>query len=289
LSFTYSSDSFRGYERSIWAHFLAKRFGREIVREIWTGIRAEPFLQSAQAVFAQHGTDWNTEFATFTYWNYFTADRADAVHYYPEGSHYPRFLPNFSADFSGATTTISAGAYPLSSAMYEFHLAQDTVTVIAANTDVEAAISLDNSPRSYEVDLSRGMLPIPHVALSNGYNVGTVAADPSKWHSFYLLSSTRSDIAKVRLQPSPNPFRMAQASELMLPLSGTSSSSASVYFLTNSLTLAYSGVFQVKNQFGNQFISVPSSAIQSHLNSGVYFVVAKVAGSEFRWKVAIVR
>ena len=75
----------------------------------------------------------------------------------------------------------------------------------------------------------------------------------------------------------------------MLPLSGMNSSSASVYFLTSSLMLAYSGEFPVKDQYGNQFISVPSSAIQSRLNSGVYFVIAKVGGNEFRWKVAIIR
>ncbi len=290
LSFTYySTASFAGYERSIWGHFLAKRFGRYIMREIWAGILTAPFLQSARAVFSRHGTDWNTEFALFTYWNYFTGDRADTVHFYPEGNHYPRFLPNLTADFTGATTRISAGAYPLSSAMYEFRFAQDTVTAIAANTDVDAILSQDNSPRSFEVDLSRGILSSPHVALANGFNVGTSAADLSKWHSFYVLSSTQSDIQKLQLQASPNPFRMTQASELMLPLYGINSTSAKVYFLSSSLTLAYSGDFAIKNQFGNQFIAIPSGALQSRLNSGVYFVIAKVDGSEFRWKVAIIR
>ncbi len=289
LSFTFYGPGYLGYERSLFAHYLSRRYGRDIMRQIWTGIRLAPFLRSAQAVFSQHASDWNLEFATFSYWNYFTADRADTRSFYPEGDHYPRFLPNFSVDFSGATATISSGGYPLSTAMYEFHVPGDSVTVISANTDLDAAVAGDNNPRSFEATLSRGILTIPHVSLADGYNVGTSAADMNAWRSFYLLSSTKTDIEKVRLQASPNPFRLAQASELMLPLSGIASTSASVYFLTSSLMIAYSGDFPIRNQFGNQFVSIPSSAIRSQLNSGVYFIVAKVAGNEYRWKVAIVR
>jgi hypothetical protein len=294
LPFTYyNKSSFAGYERCIWGHFLAKRYGRAIMKEIWTDIRVEPFLQSARDVFAAYGTSWNTEFALFTYWNYFTGDRADTVRFYPEGNHYPRFTPNFSTDFSSSTnsTSVSAGAYPLSSAMFDFHLAseQDTLTAVVANTDIDAAMTGDNAVRQLKIDLSKGLLTDAHVSLANGYNIGISVADGNRWRTFYLLASTQTDIEKLRLQASPNPFRVGESSELSLPLATASDVHASVYFLTSSLTMAYSGEFSVKDQFGSKCIVVPSGQIRSHLSSGIYFVVARIDGSEYQWKVAIIQ
>jgi hypothetical protein len=294
LSFTYyNRASFAGYERCIFGHFLAKRYGRDIMREIWTGMRTEPFIESARDVFARHGTDWATEFSTFTYWNYFTADRADTVRFYPEGKYYPRFEPNFSTDFSSSTNTssISSGAYPLSSSMFEFHLLaqQDTVSAIVANTDVNAVLGGDGGVRQLEIDLTKGVLSIPHVSLADGYNAGISTIEPNQWRTFYTLASTKTDIPKLKLQASPNPFRITEASQLLLPLDGAPGSRASVYFLSSSLTLQYSAEFDVENQFGNQFIAVPSSEIRSRLSSGIYFVVAKIAGNEYTWKVAIIQ
>lgn len=294
LSFTYyNRASYAGYERCIFGHFLAKRYGRNIMREIWSGIRTEPFLLSARDVFARHGSDWNTEFSIFTYWNYYTGDRADTVRFYPEGNHYPRFEPNFSTDFSVSsnTSTIISGAYPLSTSMFEFHIlpAQDTVTVAVANTDVNAALAGDDATRSVQLELTKGILSIPHVSLANGYNAGISTADPNKWKTYYLLSTTQSDIAKLKLQASPNPFRPSDATELLLPLNGVQGTAANVYFLSSSLALEYSGTFAVKNQFGNQFITIPSSAVRSRLASGIYFIVARINDSEYTWKVAIIR
>jgi hypothetical protein len=294
LSFTYyNRSSYAGYERCIFGHFLAKRYGRDIMREIWAGMRTEPFLESARDVFALHGTDWATELSMFTYWNYFTADRADTVRFYPEGKYYPRFAPNFSTNFTSSTntSTISSGAYPLSSSMFEFHLLaeQDTVTAIVANTDVNAVLAGDGGVRQLEIDLTKGVLSIPSVSLADGYSAGIATTDPKQWRTFYALASTKNDIPKLKLQASPNPFRVSEASQLLLPVNGVGGSKASVYFLSGALTLQYSGEFGVQNQFGNQFIVVPSSEIRSRLSTGIYFVVAKIAGNEYTWKVAIIQ
>ncbi len=294
LSFTYyNASAYGGYERSIFGHFLAKRYGRTIMREIWEGMRMEPFLLSARDVFARHGSNWNAEFSLFTYWNYFTADRADTVKYYPEGNHYPRFDPNLTTDFSITTNTsaISSGGYPLSSGMYDFHLQQlqDTVTDIVANTDLNSALSGNNTVTSVVLELSKGVVSIPHVTLANGYNAGISTANPYDWRVFYMLSSTKADIAKLNLQPSPNPLRLSESAQLYLPLTGASATKASVYVLSSALTLQYSGEFDVENQSGNQYIVVPTSPLRSRLYSGIYFIVARIAGTEFTWKIAVIR
>ena len=132
-------------ERCIWAHFLTKRFGSNIMSEIWAGMRTQPFLESTNNILIKKGTSLQSEFALFTYWNYFTWDRADTIKYYPEGNHYPRFLPLKSTTFLGSTSTVRGDVFPLSSSMYEFQLSTDTITAIVANVDVEAALRKENT------------------------------------------------------------------------------------------------------------------------------------------------
>jgi len=45
----------------------------------------QPFLESTDAALVNIGSNLPTAFSEFTYWNYYTADRADTVKYYPKG------------------------------------------------------------------------------------------------------------------------------------------------------------------------------------------------------------
>ena len=290
LSFAFfSRSSYAGYERCIWGHFLAKRFGRNIMREIWTGIRETPFLKSAEKVLLDHGTDWGTEFSLFSYWNYYTADRADSARFYPEGKNYPRFTPNMTTNFTGSTSTIASGSYPLSTAMYEFQLAQDTITAIVSNNEVQAILSNDMGARQITLMLSKGAVSAPHVLLSNGLTAGFSADDLTQWKTFYTGASTKTDLERVQLAASPNPFRLAVSARLVLPVEDPAAAKASVYFLSSSMALAYTGEYDVTTEFGTRMIAIPAKDIQTRISSGIYFVVAKMTHSESRWKVAIIQ
>ena len=83
-----------GSERGIWGQFIAKRWGRDMMRKIWEFEIKEEIMPAINDALAADGSDMNTEYSLFSYWNYFTADRADTVLYYPEGKNYPRFTPN---------------------------------------------------------------------------------------------------------------------------------------------------------------------------------------------------
>lgn len=288
-SFTRYEAPYYGYERSLWGHFLSKRFGRSTMREIWNGIKSAPFLQSAAGVFSSHGSDWNSEFSLFSYWNYHTADRADSVRFYPEGRNYPRFTPNMATLFSGSTSTIAGGSYPLSTAMYEFQLPQDTITAIVSNNDVQAILSNDMSARQITLTLTKGVVSMPHVLLSNGLTAGFSANDLAQWKTFYAGASTKTDLEKVRLAASPNPFRLTESARLVLPVDDPTGAKASVYVVSSSMTLAYTGEYDVKTEFGNRVVAIPARDIRNNVSSGIYFVIAKTAESEYQWKVAIIQ
>ena len=56
LSFNYYENPDYG-ERCIWAHFLATRFNPSIMRDVWTRMRTQPFLESTDAALGNIGSN----------------------------------------------------------------------------------------------------------------------------------------------------------------------------------------------------------------------------------------
>jgi hypothetical protein len=274
-----------GYERCVWAHFIAKEFGINMMRKIWEEMRTKTyqenidvFLESNDAVLTDSGMTLQSSFAEFTKWNYYTADRADTVNYYPEGNHYPRFQPVQIIPFN-TTTTTKGNVESLSSSMYEFDMQQDTITAIIANVDVNSAINRNTTQQQIVITLSSGL------------QTQISAKNLSLWSSFFIQSSTRKDVPRLQLNASPNPFRLAESQKLFLPINEDNALWADVYIYNSALGLAYSGKLNTSfnDNGGTRVIEVPSSAIKAKLSSGIYFIIAKTVNSDYKWKVAVIR
>ena len=162
---SFNSDKYGGYERCIWAHFLAKRFDLNIMRDIWTNMgdqsipaSVDAFIESNRMVLLNRGSDLQTAFSEFSYWNYYTADRANPIEYYPEGDHYPRFQAFSQTEFYGSTSTIIGDVQPLSTSMYEFAMAKNTITSIVANVDIEKAKVRSTTIQKVDVTLTGNLM-----------------------------------------------------------------------------------------------------------------------------------
>ena len=278
-----------GSERGIWGQFIAKRWGRDMMRKIWEFEIKEEIMPAINDALAANGSDMNTEFSLFSYWNYFTADRADTVLYYPEGKNYPRFTPNSLTQYTGNAAAISNQAHTLSTSFYQFNLSLDTLTAVVTNIDIPTALRYDDTIYSLKMELGTSLSGLPAQTLSNGLKVGLIVSDQSKWSERYLDALTKTDFPLSILNPSPNPFLLSNAAQLALPVNNTLNSLAHVYFYRSSMLLAYSGDYSVSNYSGGNFIFVPSADLRSHLSSGIYFIIAHVDNSEYRWKVAVIR
>jgi hypothetical protein len=280
----YDVNHYGGYERCIWNHYLAKRFSPTIIREIWEEMRTQSFLPSAEIVLSNWGSSLSSAFAEFTYWNYFTKNRANPEKYYPEGENYPIFQPLQQISFSTGTLTVSGNVYPLSSSIYQFNTAQDALNIIVANADVEAAKRGELTPlRRVDITLSTEPLAQPVVNLANGLMAQVRVSDNlSLWRYFFSQEVERADA-------SPNPLRLDAAQRLMLPVNEDGAQTAEVYFYTPSLSLACSGSFNIIYEYGSRIIVIPTSEIKSKLSSGIYFVFAKTVNRDYKWKVAVIR
>ncbi len=270
-SLPFFNNSQYGSERGIWGQFIAKRFGRDMMRKIWEFEIKEDVMHAINDALMTQGSDMRTEFYLFSYWNYFTADRADTILYYPEGKNYPRFIPNSTTAYTGTTTLISSQAHTLSTSFYEFNLSADTLTAIVTNADIPIAQQYDDTIYSLQMELGASFSGLPTQTLSNGLKVGFGVSDQTKWTERYLLASTKTDIPKSIVYASPNPFLLSKATRLALPVNDPINSLVHVFCFTISMSLAFSGDYSVSNYSGGSFIFIPSTDLRSHLSSGIYF------------------
>ena len=278
-----------GSERGIWGQFIAKRFGRDMMRKIWEFEIKEDIMQAIDDALKTQGSDIQTEFPLFSYWNYFTADRADTVLYYPEGKNYPRFTPNAKTIYTGTTSPISSLAHTLSTSFYEFNLGTDTITAIITNADIAPALQYDDAIYSLQLELGTSITNVPTQILTNGLKIGFGVSDVGEWAERYLQASTAMNIAKPIVDASPNPLVLSKAVRLQLPVNSAANSPAHISCFTISMTLAFSGNYFVSQYAGRNYIFVPSTDLQSHLSSGIYIILAHLDNSDYRWKVAVIR
>jgi hypothetical protein len=279
---------FGGYERSVWAHFLTKRFGRDVMRNIWTGIKVAPVLASMASVLPTYGTTLESEFALFSVWNYYTADRADPQRYYSEGGNYPRFTPNVSTSFTGLTASVTSSAYPLSTQFYQIVLTSDTITAVIANVNTKGAQDPNTVKSDLQLNLSATNLQPPYQKVAKGLGLTFTTSDIAPWRTLYLLSSTRGN-ANAAPDPSPNPVRLSQDVKLVLSVQGAGTTQAEVFFMNTSLEMVYSKQYLVRQAFGAMYVDVPTADLLGRISTGIYFVVVRCGDNEFKWKVAIIR
>jgi hypothetical protein len=279
---------YKGYERCLFAVFLEAKFGRSAIRDIWSGMKTEPFLQAIDAALKRRGTDFAREYAWFGFWNYYTADRADTLRYYPEGHLYPRIEPHVRMPYNGFYATIASEGMPLSEQHFEFFGGGDTIHAAIVNTNTAGGSSANSVPASLGLTASNTEQGGMKQVLSDGTYMSLMVERSPDWRTLYLLTSTATD-ARASGAASPNPLSLGRMPVLTLPVDETSGPTASVWILSPSLDLVYSRDFPVEDQFGRRVVLISSTELQSSISTGIHFVVVRVGDKEFTWKVAIVQ
>jgi len=287
-SLSFTTSQYAGYERSIWAQYLSKRFGRDVMRQIWSGIISDPVLVSTGKILQRYGASLESEFAEFSFWNYYTADRAQAGKYYDDAADWPRFAPNVSSTFGGLSSSVSSSAWPLSTQFFEFAIKGDTVTAVLANVNVTGAVTSNPTSTGFQLLLSSTNAQSPYQTVARGITLSFLPDDKSQWRTLYLHSATNS-VASITADPFPNPVHVFYDAKLNLPLSGSTEKKAVVYFLNAALELVKSHEYDVIDSFGSRLLSVPASDLRDGIPTGVYFVKATCGDKDFQWKVAIIQ
>lgn len=285
--------TYDGYERVVWAIFLAKSFGKEIMPRIWAAMRQTPFLPSNGSVLQQdYNVTLEEAFATFTFWNYYTGYRADTVRYYSQGNEFPLFQPSASVAMMEGCATTTLRVSPLSSTMLRFYSGSDTIITMVANVDALSAIQRSTMKDSFEVRVAKQSFSKPCLKLNDWYYSLFISQNDQQWRYFYFVNNeyTIPQDVNGRDVVSPQPLQLSQRYSLSLPLgvvSGTSNVAIAIY--TVSGLLRYSGVYPIISKYGRGYVHIPAEHLRGLLSSGVYIVVAKYQDTHMQWKVAVIR
>jgi len=279
---------YAGYERSIWNQYLERRFGRDIIREIWEGMLSLPALNSMDRVLGNRGSSLKAAFAEFSSWNIFTGPRADSLRYYPEGASFPSIQPNVTVTLNGASTFVQGEAYPLSAQYYAFVASGDTIIAGVSNVNHEGAYGSPGERAALRLTLAQSVEARALQKLANGLTMGFDAEPIEDWRTLYIGSASESNLI-LRTLPSPNPLKVQEATTLVLPAEGSLPGPARVFLLTTTFDLVFSGSYPISDLFGKQFVSVPTRDFAGNVSTGIHFVFLKTGQREYRWKMAIIR
>lgn len=123
-------DGSHEYGSVIWNHYLAKKFGIGIIRQIWEKMQTQSSLNALSDALQPY-IGLAKAFSEFSIWNYFTQNRADEITYYPEGSNYPRVKLETNRNL--VDTTVSRELPSLASHFHNFYLTDSGNCTITFN------------------------------------------------------------------------------------------------------------------------------------------------------------
>ncbi len=298
------------YGATVWLHFLSKRFGRDVVRQIWGEMPHANSLKSMSYVLASDGSDFATEFATFSVWNYFTGSRADTLQYYTEGEHFPELYIShvmpFTSDtsFSDSTTFLTSKYFnliPQEPRTYSLKRRYDNASLWMA----EAIVNKDNrsEPFVFHPNQAGSVGYVP--ALAGIVAISTNVQIPEKYdynaslkkeniHRFtfeVVPGGGKTSYANAIEKIFPNPFRPAENHLLTVEFNLKKKAYLTFQVLTESGRRVFS--FRLgrlsTGYHVRQILWSGTDTDQEPLSSGVYLAAISGEGVFMLGKFALVR
>ena len=291
-SFT-SSDMIM-YSRAIWGHYIAKRYGIDVMRETWEQVRAYRPQQAIDQALKNHGVTFADAYAEWSVWNYFTGSRANPATYYTDGADYPLIL-QAPVDFTGSLRDVSGSLDSFGTHYCQVERTTDTMTVMIANVDFASTLLTPIPSLPYTLRLRSGQPDPSFKPTPDGLYAKLDVDNAGLWSTWYLVgdsvrpyvdpSSFSSD------RPFPCPFHPSGGSLVYVPVAATGPTQGGFYIFTSS---------------GDLVRRIPDASSMTHLSrqmfawdgrtdngslapTGVYVFVLDLSGQRITGKIPVIR
>lgn len=287
--YTPYTDYRHGYDRAIWGIFLMKRYGVNLMREIWESVAMVRPVPAMKSALETRGTSLGKEFSEFCYWNYFTGSRADSSrYYYTDAKLFPMINIREKRDLSSTSVQFQYRCKGFSAYYFQVSKEANTAAYIVANVNMDDAPPSGSGTNVYDFSLTVSSSPI-----DGGTNLGwwskLTVADPSNWK---IMSTSSPGILKsTPLACFPNPYH-PEKSDLNFYTNRTSPNQTeqmlTVY--STAMQVKYSGVVQLQKIFGDDCAVWNGKDNQGRvLASGIYLYVLSNGVSIAKGKFAVIR
>jgi len=275
----FNSDDFIMYSRAIWAHFVAKRFGRNAMLQSWQEITVAPPLQAIDRALQSgpYYSSFKSAFAEWTVWNYFTGARSDSTLYYPEGALYPEIISS-AVNFSPPSQSVGGSLPVLASNYYSIRFGAENEPLVVSNIELDSAVTGYGGLFQYISTLSEQA----NTSLSASLNV----PDPSNWYSKVLVG--RNPINT----PFPDPFRANGSNQISFPVNGSAPVKGTLSIFSSDMKCVYSGVLTttLSTLIGGEVFQWNGMKDNNEpASSGVYIYFIQFPGESIKGKFALLR
>jgi hypothetical protein len=272
-----------GYERAIWAIFLMKNYGTIIMKDLWEEVKVQRPVPAVNTVLNNYSTSIQREFANFSYWNFFTAYRADSVKYYTDAKLYPAvpFVQTINAVPSPQQLSVATKSYTAN--YYKAVSNTDSAFFVISNTNYSDA--LNENGQLFNAQLSISTAP------QSGFNQVTsglfarfTAVNPADW-SYIPFGITASPFC------FPNPFRPAASSLLISPAGVGVADDVTLSIISAvSFDLVYSQKADFTTFSGTQYVEWNGRDDHNAIvPSGVYLYILSKGSTVIKGKFAVIR
>ena len=273
------------YGRAIFAKYLGKKFGQSIIRDIWNMVTSMPSLNAVALALGNHQTSLESEYPEYALWHYYTGSKADTTQYFPDGFLYSHVKFFDQIQFIPPRYE---GNYELNQLAFKYFrvVNTDTVTLVATNVNVAAALNDPYTPFPFRYIIRSDGGDDSYVHLPNGWWIKLETDDPTRWKSIaFLQSSTMSGDDS----PYPNPFIADGMRQVAFPL-WMQSSNAELAVYSSDLREIYRAQKTADVRFGKTMIQwdgVMNNGVLAP--SGIYYYTLTISGDTHRGKIAILK
>ncbi len=276
------------YSRAVWPHYLAKRFGTEVMRGIWDEIRNARPLEAMDVALQNpvYGSTLRNAFVEWSIWNYFTADRADSVSYYPEGRFYPR-VTETAVEFMPPSRTIGGTVNPFGARYYDVTSASaQRVKLLTLNLNTSAAQQDNGRNINFALYLNTRKVDSDYISVGAQLFAKLDVPDPTNWYMKDLFGVSGVDV------PFPNPYVVDGKRFMSFPLGEGEQVTGTLSIFSSSMDLVKSveATSYFMPQLGKHVFRWNGENENRQLvGSGIYFYVITTKGRTYKGKIAVVR
>jgi hypothetical protein len=277
------------YSRCIWGHFIAAKFGRDLMRVAWQNIPNARPLQAMDLALqgvASNPSNFKIEFLDWEVWNYYTGPRADSTKYYPRGADYPEVV-QIPYEFVPPTGMLLGDLESLSTRYHQVLTTADTVILIQTNINRESAEQGTGSSYPYSIYLSSSQTDESYEQAGSVLFYKASVADPSNWKTMKIVNGVATYSGFADGVPFPNPFRPTGKGLLFIP---AQADQGTLNIYSSSMDLIFSASETAVVKFGKRMFTWDGyTRDNSPARSGVYLFVLSIPGNTITGKIALIR